>query len=148
MLFVVQAAPPRQRGTLGRIRRSTTRSVTLSSRIGHIESSYGNEAEKNEFCTPKPFPNTDVDWLRTELTHLVNTARWSADEALTAWIRSSRLDIIHHTGAAPDPTPAQRELVGRIRELTPPAIENLQRLLDEGERGDVQASRSGATPRP
>lgn len=106
---------------------------------GYIEASYGDEAEKNELCVPNPFPNTDVDWLRTELTNLVNTARWSADESLTAWIRSSRLDILHHTGAA-DPIPAQRELVGKIRELTPAAIENLQLLLDGGERGKVQAS--------
>lgn len=100
--------------------------------IGHTEARYEDEGEKNELCIPNPFPNTDVDWLRTELTNLVNTARWSADESLTAWIRRSRLDLIHHTGVA-DPTPAQRELVGKIRELTPPAIENLQRLLEGGE---------------
>ena len=100
--------------------------------IGHVEAVNGDEAAKNELCAPNPFPNTDVDWLRTELTNLVNAARWGADEELTAWIRSSRLDLIRHTGV-PEPTHAQRELVGRIRDLSPPAIENLRRLLGEEE---------------
>lgn len=96
--------------------------------IGHLEASYESDAEKNELSIPNPYPSSDIDWLRIELTNLKNSARWAADEKLTAWIRGSRLDIISHTGVA-DPTPAQRELVGKIRELTPGAISNLERLL-------------------
>lgn len=98
--------------------------------IGHVEASYGSDAEKNELCTPNPFPDSDVDWLRTMLTTLKNMARWNADEDLTAWIGSSRLDVFRHTGAA-DPTPAQRELIDKIRELAPVATSNLQRLLGD-----------------
>lgn len=96
--------------------------------IGHIEARYGSDTEKNELCIPNPLPSSHIDWLRTELVNLKNTARWNADEELTSWIRGSRLDIIRQTGVT-DPTPAQRELIGKIRELTPASINNLQQLL-------------------
>lgn len=102
--------------------------------IGHVEASDGNGTDKNELCTPNPFPNTDVDWLRTELTNAKNSTRWSADEDLSAWIVGSRLDAFRHTGAA-DPSPAQRQLIGKLRELTPAAMTNLQKLLGDGDGG-------------
>ena len=96
--------------------------------IGHVEARYGSESEKNEICTPDPFPDSDVDLLRTWLTTFKNLTRWDADEDLSAWILGSRLTIYHHLGVA-DPNPAQRKLIGKIRELRPAAINNLQRLL-------------------
>ena len=99
--------------------------------IGHVEASYGSDADKNDLCTPNPYPNSDVDWLRTNLTGFENGARWGADDDLIAWIRGSRLDIIRQTGVA-DPTPTQRELISKNRELIPAAMDNLRRLLSNG----------------
>ena len=100
--------------------------------IGHVEASYGSDVEKNELCTPNPFPNADVDWLRTNLAGFANGARWSADDDLIGWIHRSRLNVIRQLGVV-EPTPAQRELIRKHRELVPAAIDNLRRLLGKGD---------------
>ncbi len=96
--------------------------------IGHVEASYPDEAEKNELCTPIPYPDSDIDWARTTLANRVNTARWSTDPELSAWLRSSRLDAPSR-GLNGPPDEAQLKVLGNIGEHAPAAITNLQRLL-------------------
>ena len=99
--------------------------------IGHVEAAYEDEAQKNELCTPIPYPTTDVDWLRVTLTNSVNAARWNTDPKLMAWLQGARLDVF--SAALPDgpPNADQIKLIARIGEHTPGAIKNLSKLLAE-----------------
>ena len=117
----------RDRITLQNVR--TCQPTFSAAFIGHAETSYPNEAEKNELCTSIPHPDSAIDWLRTALANTLNTARWRSDPALNSWLGGSRLDINSSFGSDGDPDPAQLELLGRLVEHTPGAITNLQRLL-------------------
>ena len=97
--------------------------------IGHAETSYPKETEKNELCTAIPYPDSDIDWLRTALVNNLNAARWRQDPELTSWLGGARLDVLSSFGSEGEPDPAQLEVLGKIGEHTPGAITNLQRLL-------------------
>ncbi|MCH8010068.1 MAG: NAD(P)/FAD-dependent oxidoreductase [Chloroflexi bacterium] len=96
---------------------------------GHVEASYTDEAEKNELCTPVPYPNSDVDWLRVTLANALNGARWGTDSELSAWLGGSRLDVNSSFAGIGEPSPAQLQILGKLGEYTAGAITNLQRLL-------------------
>jgi hypothetical protein len=98
---------------------------------GHVEASYTDEAQKNELCTPVPYPNTDIDWLRVALGNSLNGARWGADPELSAWMGTSRLDVTSTFADIGEPTPAQLQILGKLGEHAPGAIANLQKLLAE-----------------
>ncbi len=99
--------------------------------IGHVEAAYSDAAEKNEICTPIPYPDTDLDWLPVTLADATNSARWNSDRALGAWMRASRLDAYTTVQFDGAPSEAQVTVIGRIGKYTPLAIENLPRLIAE-----------------
>jgi hypothetical protein len=101
--------------------------------IGHVEASYTGRDEKNDICRPIPHPDTDLDWLPMMLTDAINSARWNADPALGAWLRTSRLDAYTSFEFEGPPNEAQVAILGRIGKYTPPAIENLPRLIAEAQ---------------
>ena len=98
---------------------------------GHVEASYTDEAQKNELCTPVPYPNSDVDWLRVTLANALNGARWGTDSKLSAWLGGSRLDVNNTFADIGEPSPAQLQILGKLGEHTAGAIANLQKLLAE-----------------
>jgi hypothetical protein len=102
-----------------------------SALIGHVEAAYDDEAEKNEICSPNPYPDSDLDYLPMTHSDRVNTARWASDPALTAWIQGSRLDAyslsIRMDGPA---TEEQGKILGKIAQYSQGAIENLPRLIE------------------
>ena len=60
----------------------------------HVETSYDDDAVKNELCNPVPHPDRDLDWLRLTNSDLRNQQRWLQDPDLTDWLSSARLNIL------------------------------------------------------
>jgi NAD(P)-binding Rossmann-like domain len=60
----------------------------------HVETSYDDDATKNELCAPVPHPDADLDWLRLTGSDLRNQQRWLAEPGLAEWLSSSRLNIL------------------------------------------------------
>ena len=116
-----------ERITLQSVR--TCQQVLSAALIAHVEASYGDEARKNELCTPIPHPDSDIDWLRTTLTNTENVLRWGLDPGMAAWLAKARLNI--HTMPGGEPTPDQIAIIARIGQHTAGAITNLQRLLKD-----------------
>lgn len=99
--------------------------------IGHVEAAYDDAAAKNAICTPVPYPDTDLDWLPMTLVNAINTARWSADAALAAWMRASRLDVYTKVGPDGPPTEQQIAILQKLGAHREGAIANLTRLIEE-----------------
>ncbi|MCH7580786.1 MAG: NAD(P)/FAD-dependent oxidoreductase [Chloroflexi bacterium] len=119
----------RDRITLQNIR--TCQPTFSAGLTGHVEASYTDEAQKNELCTPIPYPNSDVDWLRMTHANTVLGARWGADTELSAWLNGSRLNVNRSFALDGPPNEAQLKILGKIGEHTAGAITNLQKLLAE-----------------
>jgi hypothetical protein len=100
-----------------------------SALIGHVEAAYTDEAEKNEICTPIPYPDSDLDWLTITLADAINTARWNSDAALGAWMRASRLDAYTTVMFDGPPSADQMKVLSNIGQFAPAAIANLPRLI-------------------
>lgn len=98
--------------------------------IGHVEATYGDEAEKNRLCTPIVPPSEPLDWLRTLKVELANRACWSADPGLADWLAASRLDPVARSirtrlGVDLEAT----EHLGRYLTHMEPAMAKLDELL-------------------
>jgi hypothetical protein len=100
--------------------------------IGHVEAAYEDESEKNELCTPVPYPDTHIGWLRVTLQDLINTGRRSQDPNLVAWQNSSRLDAYSAAGQFEgEPAEDQMKMLARIVQQAEGAIANLEKLLED-----------------
>ncbi len=102
--------------------------------IAYVEAHYGDdEAHKNRLCTPVPFTHTLAAYPRMLLMNLMNQGLWAQDKPLRDWARRSRLDGFGHLTASVDPQDADKlAVLGRLRELTPLAVANLQKLVAAG----------------
>ncbi len=112
----------------------TCQQVFSAAFIAHVEAAYTEEDLKNDLCRPIPHPDTDVDFLRTNLANSLNAARWAQDEDLDQWLRAARLDAFSQPAdslqAADSAT--QQSVAASAAELQAAgarAIENAQRLL-------------------
>ena len=100
--------------------------------IGHVEAAYEDESEKNELCTPVPYPDTHIGWLRVKLQDLINTGRRSQDPNLVAWQNSSRLDAYSAAGQFEgEPAEDQMKILAHIGQQAEGAIANLEKLLED-----------------
>ena len=98
--------------------------------IAHVETLGDDDARKNELCRPVPFPDTPSAYPLTLLANFRNEATWSKDKALRDWLTASRLDGFRKLVAAVRPDDADKmRVLGAIRERTPAAVANLQRLV-------------------
>jgi len=98
--------------------------------IGHVEATYGDEAEKNRLCTPIVPPTVPLDWLRLFRVELANRASWAADAGIGDWLAASRLDPVAGTmrtrlGVDTEAT----EHLGRYLVNMGPAAAKLDQLL-------------------
>ncbi|MEU3273054.1 NAD(P)/FAD-dependent oxidoreductase [Saccharomonospora sp. NPDC006951] len=59
--------------------------------IAHVEVTYPDDAVKNELCPVTPNPKTDADWLRFAISGNLEQLRWSGNEDIGEWLRTSRL---------------------------------------------------------
>jgi hypothetical protein len=94
-----------------------------------VEVHIGDEARRNELCTPCPLPDTVADYPQTELANLRNQLVWSSEPELRRWIRDSRLDGFGKVARAVTPDQTDRMAVlTALRDRAWPAAANLQRL--------------------
>lgn len=94
-----------------------------------VEIHIGDEARRNELCTPCPLPDGVGDYPQTELANLRNQLVWSSEPELRRWIRDSRLDGFGKVvrTVKPDETDKMAVLT-TLRDQAWPAAANLQRL--------------------
>ena len=94
-----------------------------------VEVHVGDEARRNELCTPCPLPDAVGDYPETELANLRNQLIWSSEPELRRWIRDSRLDGFGKVARAVTPDQTDRMAVHTaLRDRAWPAAANLQRL--------------------
>lgn len=98
--------------------------------IGHIESQFEDETEKNLLCQPVPVPMVPSDYVRMWAVTLDNRLRWSKHPVIESWLAESRLDEGSRSirGIRKDDDDVQKVLQN-FRASVRPAVENLPKLL-------------------
>jgi hypothetical protein len=109
----------------------TCQQVFSAAYIGHLEASYTGDEQKNKLSVPVPHPDSHIDYLRTTLANSLNSAAWSQDTDLQAWLKKSRLDGF--TQADSDDSEMDPKVMEQILLTTTAGIQNLQKLLAERE---------------
>ncbi len=100
--------------------------------IAHIEANYQDEATKNDLCGLVPLPNHDTDWIVGMAAQMQNQYRWAQEPGLRDWLIENRLDgFTALTVPDEDTTPEQMQVLGRMKEAVPSAIEGIKRLMPE-----------------
>ncbi len=108
----------------------TCQQVFSAALVGHIEHAYESDEEKNALCVPVPHPNSDIDWLKSNLATTLNSIAWSQQPKLQEWLNDNRLNFGAHF--APKKNESSKELeklARRTAKLTLPAITKLEELL-------------------
>ncbi|WP_412517404.1 hypothetical protein K8Z49_01195 [Actinomadura madurae] len=59
--------------------------------IAHVETAYGDDAQKNALCPVSQNPRTDTDWLRFAISGNLEQLRWAGNADLGHWLNTSRL---------------------------------------------------------
>jgi len=79
---------------------------------------------------PVPHPNSDLDWLRTNLATTLNSLAWSQQPKLQEWLAGNRLNFGSHFAPKSNESGKELEkLAARTAKLTLPAITKLEELL-------------------
>jgi len=107
----------------------TCQQVFSAAFLGHLETAYATDDEKNALSTPVPHPNTDLDWLRTQMQSGINSFLWRQDEALNQWLTDARLDPFSVIRTVLGQSTDGDEAIEMIGELGPQALASLQQLL-------------------
>jgi len=97
--------------------------------IAHIEATYDDQDHKNDICQIVPLPNHDTDWLLGMAAQMRNQYRWSKEPGLREWLINNRLDgfsALMQTNE--NTTPEQMQILGRMKDAVPLALENLKVL--------------------
>jgi NAD(P)-binding Rossmann-like domain len=94
---------------------------------GFIEAHWQNDAEKNLFCPPNPYPSSIEDWPRMISRTWRTEGRWLTEPDLSAWVARSRLNLLR---ALPEHEmePSVQTAVERYLTHVRPAIERLRQL--------------------
>ena len=59
--------------------------------IGHVESNYATDDEKNYLCPPIEAPDAATDWMILMQSENEILKRWAGDRALRQWASQHRL---------------------------------------------------------
>lgn len=62
--------------------------------IGFLEAHRDDDDEKNELCPPNPYASSIDDWPRMMGRTWRTEGRWSTDPDVSAWVASSRLNLL------------------------------------------------------
>ena len=100
--------------------------------IGHIEATIEDPEEKAALTRVTPMIDTVEDWIERRFTAALNQAAWNQHDEVNGWIARCRLDLSQRTLAGIDyDDPEKAKVFALLREVTPPAIENMGRLVKE-----------------
>ena len=99
--------------------------------LARIEALGYETDQNNALAAPIPMTDSVADWIEGQCITLRNAAKWTEIEPLADWIKFCRLDGYRRTILEADKDdPKVRELLGKIRTLTPKAVENASRLVN------------------
>ena len=94
-----------------------------------VEVHGGDDARKNQLCTPVPFPRDLAGFARATQVSMMNQFQWSQDKALRQWMRESRLDGFSKMVADIDKTDEQKlAVLARLRANATAAMSNFAKL--------------------
>jgi NAD(P)-binding Rossmann-like domain len=97
--------------------------------IAYVEANYASDAQRNQLCTPVPFPDKPAAYAKSMMVSMMNQFFWGQDKDLRQWIRNSRLDGFGKMMAESDPdNPMQQEILNRLKAGAKGAMGNLPRL--------------------
>jgi len=106
------------------------RSVLSAAVLGYVEATIDGDDLKNDLCRPISPPRTPADWVGTFVTTARNEKRWSSQQNLAKWVRSTRLDMSARVASEVSPDDAGRmALLQRARKAGQTAVTNATRLL-------------------
>ncbi len=100
--------------------------------IAYVEANFETDKEKNSLCTPVQLADTPAEWMPSTLGNMWNSFNWSQNKELRRWTDQCRLNpnaAAIREGAGKEP--AHKELIGRIRQNSMPAMMNVQKLIAE-----------------
>jgi hypothetical protein len=105
--------------------------VTLSAALcAYVEAQPGDDAQKNQLCTPVPFPRNPGGFVQATLVSLGNQVRFSQDKAMRQWMRDSRLDGFGKMTSEVDPGDTPRlALLAELRQQGMAAMANGPKLM-------------------
>ncbi len=105
--------------------------ISLSAAIcAYVEVHYANDEEKNQLCTPVPFPRNPAGFIASTMTNAANQMRWSQDKALRAWMRESRLDGFGKLASTVGPTDTEKMAIfAQLKEYSMLAGQNARKLM-------------------
>ena len=94
-----------------------------------VEVHGGDDARKNQLCTPVPFPRDLAGFARATQVSMMNQFQWSQDKNLRQWMRESRLDGFSKMVADIDKTDEPKQAVlARLRANAAAAMANFAKL--------------------
>jgi hypothetical protein len=96
--------------------------------IAHVEATYPDDATRNAFCNPVPYPHEPTDWLRMMLTFNRNQLQWFSDPDIMAWVDAARLNVLHHVTAAVSER-AREKIISVLSSQLPAINDKLEKLL-------------------
>ena len=82
--------------------------------VGFVEAHRDDDADKNQLCPPYPYPSSIEDWPRMMSRTWRTEGRWLSEPDLSAWVVSSRLNLMRalpdHAAEPPVQTAVTRDL--------------------------------------
>jgi hypothetical protein len=96
--------------------------------IGHVEAAYPDDATRNAFCGPVPYPREPFDWLRMMLAFNKNQLQWFTDPDMMAWVDKSRLNVLHHVTAGVSER-AREKVISVLNSQMPVLNDKLETLI-------------------
>jgi hypothetical protein len=100
--------------------------------IAHVEAAYADDATRNTFCGPVPYPREPTDWLRMMLAFNKNQLQWFSDPDMMAWVEAARLNVLHHVSAGVSER-AREKIVSVLSSQLPAINDKLETLLAQAD---------------
>jgi hypothetical protein len=96
----------------------------------YVEAHYASDEEKNQLCTPVPFPRNPAGFIASSMANAANQMRWGQDKALRAWMRDSRLDGFGKLASSVSPTDTEKMAIfAQLKEYSMQAGQNARKLM-------------------